>query len=75
MKTCICLKEVLFRSNEFKVNHKYQYRLDKYVLNQHKKYMTVVSDIKTPFIFEEYEFYQYFVDLQEYRQKLLNSIL
>ena len=62
-RTCICIKE----NRDFKINHRYKFM-------PVKEFMLVHFSDRV-FYFKILSFNQYFIDLQEHRQKLLNQIL
>ena len=71
MRTCICLKEVkVFNADNFQINHKYKFKYD----NEYFSIIVYLND-RYPVRFTMTSFNDSFIDLQEHRQKIINSIL
>ena len=79
MKTCICIKETKSTSGTFEVNCKYSFisRVE------HSDYFTksdaydflVFYPVRYVRFFLAVDFNEYFIDLQQHRQNLINQLL
>ena len=75
MKTCICIKGVKSSTgHRFEPNHRYKFELREYLFYSGMCFLVYIGD-KYPVRFSVSDFRDNFIDLQTYRQNILNQLI